>query len=672
MPHNVAPRKHLNSLLIVAIIALSFLPIPSFALECTQLPLVFEFYLRRHYTHHVLDDTVKKQTIDQYIKALDPSKTMLLESDVTDLKAKLPPAFTAMAKGQCTLLSDTNTLMLSRAKENEEFVKTVLNKDYKLDETASVILDPTKRGYAKTKEERLDTLKKLLHFQISSYLLSDVKMDEAKKNLIHRYELISKRLTDKKPDDVYETFAEAFAVALDPHSSFLSKDSLEDLQIQLQLSLEGIGASLISQDGFTVVDSLIPGGSADRSKLLKPKDKIIAVSQEGQKPVNVIDMDLRDVVKLIRGKKNTKVTLTLLRQAEKTETLDVTIVRDRIDVKDQAAKITYENRKVNGKTLKIGVIDFPSFYGGGGRASRSCSTDLKVLLLEANQQKVDGIVLNLSQNGGGILEEAVRSGGLFIDRGNIVATKNAADKVRRLADDEKGAVYSGPLLVLISRLSASASEILAGALRDYKRAIIAGGDHTFGKGSVQAVADLPNALGGGGVKVTTEMFFIPGGDSTQHIGVPGDILIPSALNNEEIGENTLDYALPSQKVEAFVSPESNTAEGPNRWTPVDPKVFPMLAEKSKARVAKDPKFLEITKSIEESKKNKGLIKLAELRKQSKSDAEKNKKNKKKNEAVSSRKRDEDSPYVQEGVNILVDYIVAEGGPVKAGKKAASN
>lgn len=667
MPHNVtAPwNGHRRILFALFVVALSFLPAKTFALECTQLPLVFEFYLRRHYTHHVLDDTVKKQTIDQYIKALDPSKTMLLESDVNDLKAKLPEAFTAMAKGQCALISDTNQLLVARSKENEEFVKATLGKDYKLDETASVILDPTKRGYAKTKEERLDTLKKLLHFQISSYLLSDVKMDEAKKNLNHRYELITKRLVEKKADDVFETFAEAFAVALDPHSSFLSKDSLEDLQIQLQLSLEGIGASLISQDGFTVVDSLIPGGSADRSKLLKPKDKIIAVSQEAQKPVNVIDMDLRDVVKLIRGKKGTKVTLTLLRQAEKTVTLDVTIVRDKIDVKDQAAKITYEKRKINGKELKIGVIDFPSFYGGGGRNTRSCSVDMKALLLEANANKVDGIVLNLSQNGGGILEEAVRTGGLFIDKGNIVATKNAADKVRQLADDEKGAVYTGPLLVLISRLSASASEILAGALRDYKRAIIAGGDHTFGKGSVQAVADLPRDLGG--VKVTTEMFFIPGGNSTQHIGVPSDIQIPSALNSEEIGENTLDYALPAQKIAGFVSPESNN-DGPNHWQPVDTKVLPTLAEKSKARVSKDPKFIEIVKSIEESKKNKGLVKLAELRKQSK-EAEKTKKKDKKDTGSARKKNDEDSPYVQEGVNILADYIIAEN-PTKGQTKSA--
>ena len=161
---------YVNRILILAVVALSFIPVPVLALECTQLPLVFEFYLRRHYTHHVLDDVVKKQTIDQYIKALDPSKTMLLESDVADLKTKLPPAFTAMAKGLCVLLTDTNAPLITRSKENEEFVKSVLNKDYKLDETASVILDPTKRGYAKTKEERLETLKKLLHFQISSYL----------------------------------------------------------------------------------------------------------------------------------------------------------------------------------------------------------------------------------------------------------------------------------------------------------------------------------------------------------------------------------------------------------------------------------------------------------------------------------------------------------------------
>lgn len=646
MPHKVSLRS-----LFALALTLFALSQPALALECSQVPLVFEFYLRRHYSHHVLDEAVKTQTVDQYIKALDPSKTMLLEADVQELKGKLPQAFAAMSKGQCTLLTESNQLLLTRAKENEEFVRKYLDKNYKLDETTQVIVDPMKRGYAKTKEERLDTVKKLLHFQISSYLLSDVKLDEAKKNLVHRYELTSKRITEKKADDILESFAEAFASALDPHSSFLSKDSLEDLQIQLNLSLEGIGASLIWQDGFTVVDSLIPGGSADRSKLLEPKDKIIAVAQEGKGPTNVIDMELREVVKLIRGKKGTKVSLTVLRQTDKTQTLEITIVRDKIDVKDQAAKITYETRKMGNRTVKIGVLDLPSFYGGGGRGARSCSADVRTLLVEANAQKVDGIVLNLSSNGGGILEEAVRVSGLFIDRGNVVATKNAADKVRKLADEDKGAVYTGPLLVLTSRLSASASEILAGSLRDYRRALVAGADHTFGKGSVQAVADLPSALGGGGAKVTTEMFFVPGGKSTQHIGVAADVLIPSALNSDEIGENTLDYALPSQTIESFVSAEASGTDN-NKWKPIDPGVVASLADKSKARVSKDAKFIEVMKNLEEAKRNKGLVKLAELRKQSKVEADRDKKDKKKKKS----NKIEDSFYVNEGVNILADYI----------------
>ena len=638
------PFRWVRRIIIIIALMLATPPLRAEAtLQCSHLPQLFEFYLKYHYLHKKLTDEIKTHTVEQYVKNLDPSKTLLLDGDVTTLKNSLMGMFKTLPAGNCNALDEGTKLLAKRAAENETFVKSFLGPSYRIDDSVEVMLDPRKRNFSKTTAE-----------QQEGFELTDMKLPEAKKQLIHRYELVTKRLSERKPDDTIASYAEAFALALDPHSGFLSRDNLEDFQIQMQLSLEGIGASLTNQDGFTVIEELIPGGGAEKSKQLHPKDKIIAVSQENAKPVNVIDMDLRDVVKLIRGKKNTKVKLTILRQDPGPKTFDVTIVRDKIDIKEQAAKISYENRKVGDRTLKIGIIDLPSFYGGGAEGTRSSSVDVKQLLDEARKEKVDGILLNLSRNGGGLLEEAVRISGLFIVKGAVVATKDADAKVQVLSDQDDDVSYSGPLVLLTSRFSASASEILAGALRDYKRAVIIGGDHTFGKGTVQVVSGLPLNLGG--MKVTTGMFFLPGGESTQQAGVPADVHLPSPYASDDVGENTLDYSLPKQSISNFVSPEADVPQPPKHWDPVNDSVIKKLVTHSQERVAKDPKFAEIKKNLEEANKN-GVIKLAEIRKKSEAEKKKNKKEKKAEDTSAERAAKElESPLVRESVNILIDLI----------------
>ena len=624
------------------------------SLQCAYVPQLFEIYLKYHYAFRTLNDDIMKHTVEQFIKNLDPSKTILLEKDVDALRSTLPSVFQTMKKNNCLVLDEAAKTVQVRASDNLKYVKTFLEKNYKLEENIEFVIDPRKRGYPKTEEERQDILRKMIHFQISNYLLADMKLPEAKKNLIHRYELILKRLSEQDLSDILENFVEAFALALDPHSSYLSRDSMEDFQISMQLSLEGIGASLTSQDGFTVIDSLIAGGSADRSGVLRPKDKIIAVSQEGQKPVSVIDMELRDVVKLIRGKKGTKVKLTILRQSDKASTFETTIVRDKIDIKEQAAKLAIETRKVGEKTYKIGVLDLPSFYGDLEKNTKSSSDDVRKLLVKAKKENVDGIVLNLSKNGGGLLDEAVKISGLFIARGNVVATKDTKTKVEFLSDEEKSIEYHGPLVVLTSPLSASASEILAGALKDYRRAIIVGGPQTFGKGSVQIVSGLPLDLGG--IKVTTGMFFLPGGVSTQLVGVASDIVLPTIFNSEDLGERTLDYPLGPQKIDPFLSAEANPTNAALKWKIVDNSLIQKLNEKSQARVVKDPKFLEIRKNLEEARKNEGVIKLADIRKKSKVESKKTKNKSKKTSKEEDKEKEMDAPLVQEGINIITDFV----------------
>ena len=624
------------------------------ALKCTHLPQLFELFVKSHYSYEALNDQLKKQTIDQYVKRVDSSKTLLLKSDVEEIKKKSRSLFKTMNVGNCDQLDWVGKLMVTRAKENEDFVRKFLGADYKLDEKTELILDPRKREYPANIAARNEVLKKIVHFQVSNYLMTDMKLDEAKKQLIHRYELVTKRMTEKTPADLVEEFAEAFAIALDPHSSFLSRDNVEDFQIQMQLSLEGIGASLSSQNGFTVIESLIKGGGAEKSKKLEPKDKIISVAQgEDGKAESIIDMDLKDVVKLIRGKKGTKVKLTILRQAETNETFEVVIVRDKIDIEEQAAKIFYSDITREGKKYKVGIIDLPSFYGGG-KGGRLASKDVRRLLREAKKEKVDGIVLDVSRNGGGLLEEAVRISGLFINKGGVVATKSSNGKVEVLDDEDQGMEYDGPLVLLTSRLSASASEILAGALKDYKRAVIVGGENTFGKGSVQTFLGLP--LGLGAMKVTTGMFFLPGGQSTQRVGVESDVKLPSVFETDDIGESALDYALGVQTIGRFVSSEGNI-KGDKGWKPIGSNIIKKLNQLSQKRVAKDALFDDIRKRIKERKKNEEKVLLADLRKKSKEEnGDKKDEKDKKEDKEDDDKKYLESAWIQEGSNVLIDLV----------------
>jgi len=647
------------------------LPVSSLAennISCNRLPMLMEGFLANHYAMKNMTPEIQAQAVEQMLKSLDPSKTLLYESDLEKLRPVLQNVFTSMQSGDCTPLRPVYDVLVARARENEAMVKELLGPDYRVDDTVELNIDVTKRSSVKTADQKRELLRKVLQFQIDNTLLTGVDLAEARKQQIHHYELQTLRVAERNPEKLIQSVANAFALALDPHTSYLSQENLEDMKIHMQLSLEGIGAVLSSDNGFTVIEELIPGGGAERLGLLKPKDKIIAVAQKGKKPVNVIDMDLRDVIKMIRGKKGTEVTLTILRQAKRTDRFDVTILRDKIDIKEQAARITYETRTAAGKLYRFGVIELPSFYGDE-KENKSCYEDVKNLLAEARKQHVDGIVLDLSRNGGGLLDEAVRLTGLFIGDGGVVAVKDSRGKVMILANGLNGpekedggreviafpaenprAVYTGPLVVLTSRLSASASEIVAGALKDYHRAVIVGQDHTFGKGSVQTLIPLPWNLGG--MKITTALYFLPGGKSTQKTGVEADVQLPIRFSLEDIGETALDYPLPAQSIAPFLKAPESAAP---LWKPVQQPLLARLATQSSARVAKNAKFAEIIKNNKEAAGRKGLIRLADLRKEMKDDDKKNKTS----AELKQKARDQYLPFVEESVNILLDMINAK-------------
>jgi len=658
-------RRSLPLILLLTIL----MPISSSVAEnikCSRLPLLMGSFLSNHYAMKKMTGEIKFHAVDQMIKKIDPSKTLLYASDVERLRPILKDVFTKMQAGDCSSLRPVYDIVVARARENEAMVKEILGPKYKIDETVELQIDVKKRPFVKTKEEKKELLRKVVQFQIENELLAGTKLEEAKKQQIHHYELYTKRVIKRNPEKLIITAAEAFAQSLDPHTNYLSAENLEDMRIHMKLSLEGIGALLASDNGFVIIQELIPGGSAERSGLLKPQDKIIAVAQRGERPVNVIDMELRDVVRMIRGKKGTQVTLTILRQAERTYRFDITITRDKIELKEQEAKITYETRTVDGKQYSVGIIDLPSFYGDE-KENKSSYEDMKKLLAEAKQKRVDGIVMDLSRNGGGLLGEAVRITGLFIGKGGIVATKDGRERVTIYANgldspmakgdkrkwitfpaEDSRSIYTGPLVVLTSRLSASASEIVAGALKDYRRAVIVGSDHTFGKGSVQTLSTLPHDLGG--MTVTTALYFLPGGKSTQKEGVSADIQLPVFSSLEDVSETSLEYPLPSQTIAPFLRASGSETQF---WKPVNPILIRKLAAMSRARVAKDTKLIKILNDNKETANKKGFIRLADLRKELKEEG--GSKNKTSAE-IRQKAREQYAPFVNESVNVLLDML----------------
>ncbi len=581
------------------------------ALTCGDIPDLTTFFFQKHITAHQIDDAIRQRTVETYVKRLDPQRILYLEAERAELQQSLLGLFLETRSGDCSRLRRVHQEVVGRNREVEGFVRGfVARDDYVLDEEAVLQLDPDERGSPATKEERDDLLRTLVHFQVSNYLEAGETLDEAKRRLVHRYELLTKRVTEQSREDLYASFLDAFAGALDPHSSYLSAHVWEDFQIQMELSLEGIGVALSERDGYAVVENVIPGGATDRIGALEPGDRIIAVADKGKEPVDIIDMALRDVVRLIRGRKGTEVQLTILRQGEKTERFNVLIERDQIDLEQQAAKLRIEEVERGGRTLKLGVLDLPSFYGGDrDPAKRLGSRDVRRLLAKAKREKIDGLVLDLSRNGGGLLEDAVTISGFFIREGGVVAVRDGGERSRILPDPDSSVLYDGPLVVLTSRISASASEILAGALKDYRRAVIVGDDHTFGKGTVQSLFPLRPGLGA--LKVTTGLFFRPGGRSTQHSGVAAHVSMPSLFATDEFGERALPHSLRAPVIEAFTTEEAR-GRGDSAWKPLDDGVVRELARRSQERQAKNEFFDEVRDELAKREEDDGVVRLSEL------------------------------------------------------------
>jgi len=424
--------------------------------------------------------------------------------------------------------------------------------------------------------------------------------------------------------DLLEIYLTDLTTSIDPHSTYMSPTTLDDFEIAMRLNLDGIGAVLRSENGETVVVEVVPGGAAGKDGRLKPNDKIVGVAQGDGKFVDALDMKLQEVVKMIRGKRETKVELKVV-PVGKIEPIVIELTRQKIELKSQEARgeVVEQGKKADGKPYLVGVIDLPSFYADG-KATKSATEDVRRLLKDFESKNVDGVVLDLRHNGGGLLTEAVSLTGLFIDQGPIVQVKGSAGGVKHRDDPEKGTVYAGPLMVLTSRFSASASEILAGALQDYGRALVVGDTSTYGKGTVQTVIDLGDQIGGtppaklGALKLTIQQFYRVNGDSTQARGVLSDVVLPTLTEHLGEGEKQQENALAFDKVKPIDH---------DNLSLITPELKTLLQKRSAERIKGSNDFTKLAKDIESFKERKARKKVSlnekELREQlKKEDAEK--------------------------------------------------
>ncbi|MBT8083652.1 MAG: carboxy terminal-processing peptidase [Woeseia sp.] len=522
--------------------------------------LVTEFVQKSHYRHAAVDDELSSQVLDRYIESLDNNRLYFLKSDVDAFEAYRTRIDDMVRSEPLNPMFEMFEVYRTRARERLQYALQLLEiePDFTVDEEYE--FDREEAPWATTLSELDEIWRKRVKNDALNLALTEKEWPEIQEKLQKRYSQFLKRMDQVNNDDVFESFMNAFAHTLDPHSSYYSPRNSEEYRIQMSLSYFGIGASLQTEDDYVQVTNIIAGGPASVDGKLQPKDRIIAVGQgtDGEL-VDVIGWRLDDVVQLIRGPENSVVRLQILPagalpgMGEKT--LDLT--RGQVKLEEQAAKSSIINVPRDGREWRIGVIDVPSFYrdyealSNGDKDFTSTTKDVKRLIAELEQDGIDGLVIDLRNNGGGHLTEATALSGLFIDNGPVVQLRNSNGRISRLDDPDPVArvAYNGPLAVLVNRFSASASEIFAAAIQDYARGVIVG-QQTFGKGTVQNLYSLDQYVrrrdeaGLGQLTLTIGKYYRVTGESTQHRGVNPDIALPSAIDTTLVGESVRDTALP--------------------------------------------------------------------------------------------------------------------------------
>jgi len=633
---------------------------------------IVEQFVSMHYAQKPLDDEMSAKIFKLYLNRLDPAHYYFLAADVNEFQKYETRIDDMLLRGKVKLALEIFERFKVRLSERLAMMEEFLAEDFDFSRDANWTLERDDLPYPETTEEARKIWRTKIKFDLLTLKLADTSIKDGKERLMKRVRGMWKDFSQYENDDVVSIFLNSMAAAYDPHSSYLAAQDLKNFDISIKLSLEGIGAVLRWEDGYTVVNSIVPGGAAARHGKLKADDRIIAVAQGEEAFESVIDMRLNNVVQLIRGKRGTKVGLQILRKTKKGfDTLKLVIVRDKIILKDGEARMQIfvhpspEENKTAQETNRIGVIKLPSFYVDfndrrkNPKNYKSSSRDVKKHLKEFVRENVDGVILDLRSNGGGGLDEAINMAGLFIGHNPVVIVRQSGGRRVTVHRSRERAVYDGPLLIMLNRYSASASEILAGAMHDYQRAILAGDTTTFGKGTVQNIFQLPE--GYGALKVTIAQFYRVSGWSTQNRGVETSLVLPSLYNARDIGESTLDNALPWRSIDQVSYRVSGNLK----------KVLPKLKQLSENRIANSEFFQKVKEDVQEylttikPLKYTSILKMQEddLRRKTQRDQELESASEKADEDNSDdteieeeKKEIQRDEYMKESLEILSDYI----------------
>src|SRR5438477_1292636 len=554
-----------------------------------------------HYTRQKLNEEVSNKFLQTYLELLDFSHLFFTQKDVDELNAKYASSMAGdVLHGTLKPAYDIYALYTKRVDDRVAKVKELLRQPIDFKSNATVELSRQKSPWPKDEAEADQLWRGRIANELLQEHLSEHPIEPAPQLVTRRYDRLARTVHEQDKDEQMKLYLDALAQAYDPHSEYLSKADMKNFSINMGLSLVGIGAMLRSEDGYAKIESLVPGGPAQTDGRLKVGDRITAVAQGPAEFVDVREMRLDKVVEMIRGKKGTRVKLLAIPSdaTDPSRRKNVELVRDEIKLKDQEARADIIIKKdENGEPIKLGWLTLPSFYADMDKHQKSTTRDVLALLKRLKKENIGGLVVDLRKNGGGSLEEALSLTGLFLKSGPIVQTKDYNGTTRISSDPDSGIAYSGPMVVLTSRQSASASEIFAAALQDYGRAVIVGDKNTFGKGTVQTILPIgrfASLLGNhsdddGELKLTIQKFYRVAGGSTQLHGVASDIVLPTLTDLPEFGEGALKNCLPYDEV-----PKARY----NKWSDGHPLFVEELKRRSADRVQHDTEFHYVMEDME--------------------------------------------------------------------------
>ena len=630
--------------------------------------------IRYHYKQGKLDDTLSHAILDSYLESLDVNRSYFLASDIAAFNKYRATLDDSLQSGNLAPAYEIFHIYQQRLAERTDRILAQLHREIDFSINESMETDRSKFPWAKNQAELDEIWRKRLKHELLTLMLAGKELTAAKETLRNRYLGLLRRTARTSSDDVFQLYMNAVSRSFDPHTAYFSPRTSENFNIQMRLSLEGIGSVLRMEDEWVTVVELVPGGPADLSKQIKPEDKIIAVGQGNDEPmVDIVGWRLDDVVDIIRGPRGSVVRLQVVPAAAPSGApgVIVRLVRDTVKLEKQAAHSEVKTLSLNGRNIRIGILTIPTFYSDfaaaqkGDQNYRSTTRDVRRLLHELQTMSVDGIVVDLRQNGGGSLQEAVELTGLFIKDGPIVQVRNTNGNVELETDPDPTQAYAGPLAVLVDRFSASASEIFAGAIQDYGRGVVIG-EPTFGKGTVQTLINLNRFVPevsdpAGQLKLTVAKFYRISGGSTQHRGVVPDLAFPSTFSSDEVGESSEKYALPWDKIQPAHYQSS----------PYPASLISELAQLHQARLTTDAVLKQVLEDIEDTNKIRQQKTISLLQKQRVAERDKLESRRlarenqirsllglpslQKNEKKSERdQKDEPDPWLDESVRITAD------------------